>query len=236
MLLKIAICDDEYIHRKNLLNMVQIALDSNNSGYSIFEFASGEELLASAKDFDIYFLDIRMDKMTGIETAKKIRQTNENAGIIFVTALQEYVFDAFDVRAFNYLLKPINEERLKDVLLSLLTHSKKRDHFIIAKTANESIKIFLKDIVYIEAQLRKMLIHTNVSVIEYYHKLYAIEKELDEHYFFRCHKSYIVNFKYIQSYDNSFITLCNSEKVYLSKHKYTDFAKAFMYYLKSGEH
>lgn len=84
--MRVAVCDDEPIHRKRLVKIIQLALDCRSINYSIFEFGSGEELVFSSEGFDIYFLDIRMDKLTGIEAAKKIRQENQKAGIIFVTA------------------------------------------------------------------------------------------------------------------------------------------------------
>lgn len=174
-----------------------------------------------------------MNKLTGIETAKKIREVNPNAIIIFITALKEYVFDAFDVRAFHYILKPVSDEKLREVLSSALLHLEGTEKFIIAKTISECNKIFVKDILYIEAQLRKVIIHTTYDIIEYYNRLSDIEADLKEYNFFRCHKSYIVNLNYIKSYDNTSITLKNEEKIYISKYKFSDFSKAFMYYLKN---
>ena len=176
-----------------------------------------------------------MDKLTGIDVAKKIRLINEKTVIIFITALKDYVFDAFDVRAFHYILKPVNEKKLREILYLVLLQFEKKDKFIIAKTIKQSTKIFFKDIIYIESQQRKLKVHTTYDVIEYYYKLSDIEQELYGFSFFRCHKSYIVNFKYVHSYGNTFITLKNSEKVYLSKYKISDFSKAFMYYLKNEE-
>lgn len=231
-MIKIAICDDENEQRRILIDIIIKALDLKNIQYKICEFENGEKLTASSLDYDIYFIDIKMDKLTGIDTAKKIRFVREDAVIIFITAFKDYVFDAFDVRAFHYLLKPIDNEKLKSVLYSALSQFESKDKFIIAKTIYKSSKILLKDIMYIEAYQRKLKVHTNYNIIEYYHKLSDMEQELQEHNFFRCHKSFIVNLEYVQSYDNTFITLKNSEKIYLSRSKLSDFSKTFMYYLK----
>lgn len=234
-MLKIALCDDENDQIYELANMLHRALVLPNTQYQLSEFINGEQLLASKENFDIYFLDIRMDKLTGIEVAKEIRITNEKAFIIFITALKDYVFDAFDVQAFHYILKPVKEEKLREILYLILLQFEKRDKFIIAKTIKQSTKIYLKDIIYIESQQRKLKIHTNYDIIEYYHKLSDMEQELYGFNFFRCHKSYIVNLEYVYSYDSTFITLKNSEKIYLSKYKLSDFSKTFMYYLKNEE-
>lgn len=231
-MLKIAICDDETTEREEIIHMVNRALNLNNILFKIFEFSTGEHLTLSSLDFDIYFLDIKMDKLTGIEVAKKIRLVSEHAVIIFITGLKDYVFDAFDVQAFHYILKPINEEKFKEILYSALCQFDKKDPFIIAKTISKSTKILLKHIIYIESDQRKIKVHTTYDIIEYYYKLSDIEKELKDYNFFRCHKSYIVNLKYVHSYNNTFIVLKNSEKIYISKYKLNNFSKAFMYYLK----
>lgn len=232
-MLKIAICDDEECQRIELTNMVKKALELKNIKYLIFQYENGEDLLQSKLEINIYFLDIRMDKLNGIETAKKIRTLNKEVIIIFITALKEYVFEAFDVKAFHYILKPLSEKKLRKVLYSALPQFYEAGDFILAKTISQCTKIFVKDIMYVESQLRKIKIHTTYDVIEYYHKLSDIEEELKNFNFFKCHRSYIVNLNYVRSYDNVFITLKNGENVYVSKYKLTDFSRAFMYYLKS---
>lgn len=232
-MLKIAICDDEECQRIELTNMIKKALELKNIKYLIFQYENGEDLLQSKLEINLYFLDIRMDKLNGIETAKKIRKLKKEVIIIFITALKEYVFEAFDVKAFHYILKPVSEKRLIEVLYSALSQFYEAGDFILAKTISQCNKVFIKDIMYIESQLRKIRIHTTYDVIEYYHKLSDIEEELKNFNFFKCHRSYIVNLNYVRSYDNVFITLKNGEKIYMSKYKLTDFSRAFMYYLKS---
>lgn len=235
-MLKIAVCDDESNERQSLVTMITKALNLKNKQHQIFEFASGEELLSLSENFYMYFLDIKMGTVNGIEAAKKIRLINEKAIIVFITGFKDYVFEAFDVHAFHYILKPVDENKLKEILYSALSQIHKKNKFIIAKTLSQTTKILIKDILYIESSQRKLKVHTNHDIMEYYHKLSDIEKELSGCNFFRCHKSYIVNFMYIESFDNVFITLKNSEKIYISKYKLTDFSKAFMYYLKKEEY
>ncbi|AQS08020.1 accessory gene regulator protein A [Clostridium saccharobutylicum] len=231
--MKIAICEDDNIQRKGILNMIDRYFGMNAKKYEVFEFISGEKLLACTRKFDIFFLDIQMDNISGIDTAKQIRITYEKAIIIFITGFKDYVFDAFDVHAFHYIIKPINENKFNEILHSAIRLLSKKDKLLIAKTSNSSYKVFLKDILYLESNQRKVKIHTTYGVIEYYYKISDLEKELLEDNFYRCHKSYIVNLKYVQSFDNTFVTLKNSEEVYISKYKLTDFSKAFMYYLKN---
>jgi len=235
-MIKIAVCEDDNLQSQNITNMINEVLNSTNKIHSIFKFSSGEELLSSSNKFDIYFLDIQMNNLSGIDTAKQIRIAHKNVLIIFITGFKDYVFDAFDVNAFHYITKPINEKKFKEILHSAISLLSKKDKCIIAKTSNSSYKVYLKDIIYIESNQRKIIIHTNYDLIEYYYKISDLENELLEDNFFRCHKSYIINLKYVHSFDSTFITLENSEKVYVSKYKLTDFSKAFMYYLKNEEY
>ena len=232
-MLKIAVCEDEQNQRQTLVKLLERNL--NKEQYTISEFSSGEDLLLSIKIFNLYFLDIQLNELTGIEVAKKIRLINENSMIIFVTGFKEYVSEAFDVRAFHYILKPVDEEKFKEILHSALVQFEKNDKFIIAKTMGNLNKIFIKDILYIEAEQRKLRVHTSYDVIEYYYRISEIEQELQGFHFFRCHKSYMVNLKYVQSFDSNSITLKSCEKIYLSKYKLSDFSREFMYYLKNEE-
>ena len=234
-MLKIAICEDDNIQRKSILNMIETYLGAIDKRCKTFEFISGEELLLSIDNFDIYFLDIQMDNLSGIDTAKRIRLIHEKAIIIFTTGFKDYVFDAFDVNAFHYIVKPIDENKFKDILYSAVKLISKKYKFLIAKTINSSAKILLKDIIYIESDQRKIRVHTTYDIIEYYYKISDLENELSEDNFFRCHKCYIINLEYVQSFDNTFIILKNFEKVYISRKRLSDFSKAFMYYLKNEE-
>ena len=108
----IAVVDDEKAIREHICAMIE----EQKPGNSIEACATGEELLASEKRFDIVFLDIQMGGMNGIEAAGKLRERQEDAVLIFITGIKEYVFDALDLYAFHYLLKPLDEKKFAEVL------------------------------------------------------------------------------------------------------------------------
>ena len=148
--MRIAICDDE-------VSMVQILEEKIKKllpDAVIDKYLSGDELIASGSKPDILFLDIQMPGMDGMETAKVLRQDNENMILIFVTAAEEYVFQAFDVGAFHYLVKPFSDEKFKEVVTKAVHNIKrssrleKDEKYIMVQTAGSHIKIFLRDIVY----------------------------------------------------------------------------------------
>ena len=105
--MNIAVVDDEEAIREQIGGFIK----KRNPDFNISVFDTGEGLLAAGKDFDIIFLDIQMEGMGGIEAARTLRQSGVDAVVIFITGIREYVFEAFDVSAFHYLLKPIEEQK-----------------------------------------------------------------------------------------------------------------------------
>ena len=110
--MRIAICDDEV----SIVQILEEKIKKLLPDAVIDKYLSGDELIASGSKPDILFLDIQMPGMDGMETAKMLRQDNEDMILIFVTAAEEYVFQAFDVGAFHYLVKPFSDEKLKEVV------------------------------------------------------------------------------------------------------------------------
>ena len=188
------------------------------------------KLIASGSKPDILFLDIQMPGMDGMETAKMLRQDNEDMILIFVTAAEEYVFQAFDVGAFHYLVKPFSDEKLKEVVTKAV-HAIKRssrlekdEKYIMVQTAGSHIKIFLRDIVYAEVYNRKVIIHTRNTDIEYYGKAAGIAVIWLGTDFFRTHRAYLVHFKYVEKYDATCVTMKNGTAL-IAKKNYPEFVR-----------
>ncbi len=225
----IAVADDEKTIREHICGMIK----KQNPEYNLSAYSTGEELLAAEKNFDIVFLDIHMENMNGIDTARILRERSDDTIIIFITALKEYVFDALDLYAFHYLLKPIDEKKFSQVLkkaAEAVKHSKNNRLFI--KTKN--ITIDQSDIIYIESRGKKADIHIigKNKPIEIYASMDEFEKQLGES-FYRSHRAYIVNMSHISQYDKESITVLSGERIYLTKKKYGEFVKAYMWYLQN---
>ena len=158
--MNIAVVDDEEVIREQIGGFIK----KRNPGFNISGFATGEELLAADTEFDIIFLDIQMKGMGGIEAAKTIRQSNADRVIIFITGIKEHVFEAFDVSAFHYLLKPIAEQKFMEVLGRAIEEAGKRkgqkERQIFIKTKNQGYTLKLNSILYIENRGKKVEIHT----------------------------------------------------------------------------
>lgn len=231
--MNIAICDDEKVIRE----LIKERIEELSDECEVKMYASGEELLSSGEVFDIIFLDIQMGELSGIETARSLRQQESESIIIFVTAVKEYVFEAFDVEAFYYLLKPIEDNKFAEVFdraeKGVLARKTRTQERIFIKTRNRNITIDKSRIYYVESRTRKVEIHLNNESIETYATMNEMEKQLGND-FYRCHRGYLVNMAYILEYDTSKIILNNGEEIYMAKEKYSDFIKVYMRYLKDG--
>lgn len=228
--MKVAICDDE----KSMGEILQEKIERLMPDADVEIFLSGDALISSGCEPDILFLDIQMPGMDGMKTAEILRRENEDMILIFVTAIEEYVFQAFDVGAFHYLVKPFSDEKFDEVVKRAVKELGKHPandpdkKYMMIQTAGNHIKVFLKDIVYAEVYNRKVIIHTLTANIEYYGKMQELSDKVGED-FFRTHRAYLVHFKYVERYDANCVTLKNG-KALLAKQNYPQFVKQYLKY------
>ena len=225
----IAVVDDEKAIREHICGLVEEQQPESR----IETYATGEELLASGKRFDIVFLDIQMEGMNGIEAARGLRERREDTVLVFVTGIKDYVFDAFDLYAFQYLLKPIDEGKFAEVLERAVREAAKKKERRVLFIKSRNLTLDQSEILYIESRAKKVEIHTVRQTIEIYAAMDELEGQLGDG-FYRCHRAYIVNMDCITEYDSESITLTNGDRVYLTKKKYGEFVKAYMWHLQNG--
>ena len=223
--------DDEKAIREHICGMVEEQQPESR----IEAYATGGELLASGKRFDIVFLDIQMEGMNGIEAARSLREKQGDTVLVFVTGIRDYVFDAFDLYAFQYLLKPIDEDKFAEVLARAVREAAKKKERRVLFIKSRNLTLDQSEILYIESRAKKVEIHTKgaAQAIEIYAAMDELEGQLEEN-FYRCHRAYIVNMDFITEYDGESITLTNGDRVYLTKKKYGEFVKAYMWHLQNG--
>lgn len=214
-------------------NYIKIILDEENIEHEVSKYCCGEELLeANLKDVDILLLDIKMNHINGMDVARKIRQLGNKMEIIFITSLIDYVQDGYEVKAYRYLLKPINFEELKKHLLICIKEIKLNKHnYIIIKNKANTYKINSNEITYIEVQKKDMLIHTINKNFEVRYSLEKIEKDLNLDQFVRCHKSFIVNLNYVENIKSNIAILESGEEIPVSRYRYKDVKERFFKFL-----
>ena len=218
-MINIGICEDELHYRVNIKDMLGDILSTYSINYKIYEFSSGEELLSNyPKDLDILIMDIQLKIINGMDTARKIREFDQNLEIIFMTSFSEFMQEGYEVKAYRYILKPISERKISRNILPCINEiMKKKNNYLTINVKNYVDRIKIDSIVYIETDRPNILIYTNDNKYTTKMSISKIDKILREHGFFRCHNSYIVNLKLVESMNSN--TLKIGEK-YIPISKY----------------
>ncbi len=225
-MLSIAVCDDEVIECCNMARKIKDILEEMKIPCIIRQFRSGGELLQALESFDIVFLDIIMQDMDGMKTAQIFREKASDRILVFVSSSREYVFEAYDVEAFQYLLKPVEDRKLRSVLQKAVLKTEGcSQEFIIVSRERQKKKVFLDDIYYFEIKGRMIDVHGTNGIFTYYEQIGELEKKLRDRGFFRCHKSYLINLKYVDGYNRQEVILENGEKIVIAKRRYEEFCQ-----------
>ena len=236
-MIRIAICDDEAPTRAYLASLIR----AQDCPCEIVEYASAKDCLADQRKIDLLFLDIELNAAgpDGMALARQIRERSavSQPVIIFVTGYERYVFDAFDVGAFQYLLKPVDEEKFAQVFTRAAAQigagRETPVRTLTLQSAGVSRTVPLDSIYYIESSNHKVVLRLKDGEFSCYAKIRDLEAELGDQ-FFRVHKGYLVNLAYVEGYSKTELTLTNGEKLLISKYKYPDFVKAYLRFVKRG--
>lgn len=237
--MQIGVCDDQ----KEIRDMLMEKIKKFSPVGEVVSYDSGQAVLDASQLPDILFLDIQMPQMDGMETARKLRMKNQHIILIFVTVTQDYVFQSFDVGAFHYLLKPFEDAKFQEVLQNavrqyeesetLYADTIKQRNPLMVTVKGEHITIPMEDIVYAEIYNRKIIIHTMDADIEYYGKMKDLEQKAGDE-FYRPHRAYLVNFKYVRRYDAATIYLKKGQAL-MAKQNYREFVKRYLRYVQKKE-
>jgi len=229
---KIAVCDDE----KNIRSYLVLLIRKQDIECSIMEYSSADEYLADGREHNLLFLDIEMGGSDGMELARHIRgmDAHRQPIIVFVTGYEKYVYDAFDVGAFQYLVKPVDEQKFADVFRravgQILSEAEQRKKKLVIQYAGEGKAIPLNDIYYMESQNHNIVLFLKSGKLEYYGKIGDLEEELAGQ-FYRIHRGYLINLFHVEGYDRTEVRMANGDKLLLSRYKYDGFVQAYMDYI-----
>lgn len=200
-MLQLAVCDDEKVFRSDLRKILGTELELCGIDYHISEFTSGEELIAGLEkaDCQILFLDIEMKGIDGVETARRLRETKRQMEIVFVTSYADFVFQGYEVRALNYILKPYEPEKIAAVLHTALEALDiEAEKYYVIDQRGGSIRVPLSSVKYFSSDRRTVHAVTTEQEYTFYEKLSDLETELPDT-FVRIHNRYLVHLKYLEA-------------------------------------
>jgi len=233
-MIRIAICDDERYMSDDIRAMAFDFFHRKNMETAIVQFSCGEELLKYDGQIDILFLDIQMKGMDGMETARKLRADKFRGFLIFITVLKEMVFQSFEVQAYDYLVKPVEEKQFEKTMERLYTSMQNASEDSLLVQKGYEGRIIPKDeIIFCEIIDRKIYLNlVSGEVLDYYEQIEHLKTKLDDH-FFRCHRSYLINLRHLKGYKNGTAYMDNGREVPVSRLRGKEFSAAVLRYMKN---
>ena len=231
---RVAICDDSPAD----LQILHRYLDEfkNAVPLEIVSYGDGKELADDYKEkntFDLIILDMMMEPLNGIETARRIRKTDPDVTLLIVTATVEYAIEGYTVNASRYIVKPIEKNEFFRTLHNICALLEKRkEHIFSFPSINGFTRLKLDDIYYFESQLRQIRVVSSLGAYTYTGKISQIEEQTKEHGFIRIHKSFIANMHHIHNIFKDSVTMDNKDVLPLSKHKHKEVQQHFLNFVE----
>lgn len=235
---KIAVCEDNKTFSFELKSIIEKKFNQYNMECDISCFYSGEdildEILNSREKYDVIFFDIELPKLNGIEVARKIRELYDDIIFIFITYLDEKVYEALDLTIFHFIRKSHFQKEINLILDSLI---KKLD-YLTEKYAfpidENNIYFKLYDIIYLEILNRQLIIHTSENTyISTYRSLKDIPFDLTEKHFYEVYRGIMINLNHVKDFIDNKIMLSNGDIVYIARRRLHGFKEEFYKYISS---
>lgn len=235
--MKIAIVENESAEAEKLKKYIEKYSIEKQCMCQTITFYNGVDFLTEyTGDFDAVFLDIQMPMMDGIETAEKLRLKDDNVQIIFVTNMAQFAIKGYQVRALDFLVKPVTFFDISlelDKLMRICRNSS--DNFLWINSGGSFMRVLFDDITYIEILRHDVYVHMRKQVVSFRGTLKELEPKLDKNIFSRPDNCYIVNMYYIKKIQGEFIYLDGGEELHISRTRKKQFMTDFTNYVnRSG--
>ena len=230
--MKIAVIDDSAEDRKLLAEKIQNFCLRESLIYEIRSFSSGNEfLLASRADWDIIFLDIFMNEIDGMTVARTLRGNNVSSLIVFTTSSRDYAIESYDVRAFHYLVKPIEQDKLDEVLRLSEKSIRSRNHYIEVKEGRIMSRILIRDIMYTDYYNHYIQINTPGRMIKTYMSFAEFSQLLLKYkQFLSPYRNCMINMDYVQQMDDHDFLMKDQVQIPINRARKSEIRQAYADY------
>ncbi len=233
VIVRVAVCDDEKLFVDSTVTHIKNILIAPGECV-ICSFFSGEELLREHQQnrFDIIFLDIEMNGISGIDIARKIREKDDKTIIVFLTSHEEFAIEGYEVKAYRYIVKNEPEYVYNKQIQATFEEYFQKHKVLKINDKHKMSCVYLKDICYVTVSNKTVVVHTLTEKYEYFGKLSDIEVELkNAPQFVKSHKSFIVNVEQIETIYKDYILMKNKKKVFLSRRNKKNLVDKYVLYM-----
>lgn len=234
--IEIVLVDDEQLQLDYMQKLIEKVAESFDIEIDIHQYLSGEAFLFALEDhptWNLAFLDIEMAEQNGMEVARILREKAPQMELVFATAYAEYAVEGYEVQALDYLLKPINLDKIKRVLTRYLEEQPEEAAYIIVDIDGQPSRLNLDDVIYVEADGGEVRVVLEGSTLSLKMSLTELEKLLDER-FVSTHRSYHVNLQHVSRLLKKDVALNNGEMIPLSRRRTKEVQAAFIAHYKGS--
>lgn len=233
--MRMVLCDDDSIFLEQLTAYIRKFFEKISVKCpELVCYPDGNRLLADDAQTDILFLDIEMPGPDGIFVGNELKKRNKDMIIFIVTSYSEYLDDAMRFQVFRYLTKPLDKQRFFRNMQDAIDFYHSLTRNVAVETRDGVHTVPVASIIAVEAQGRKVVIHTDAGDFLSTHNMQYWLDVLPENCFFRTHRSFIVNFKHVTEFDHSIVRMADNQlRAYLTKRNYSAFKNAYLFYLES---
>lgn len=231
VMLLIAIVDDDPKDAEALQSQVGHFFKETGESYILQTYSDGVELIRSREEYDIVFLDIRMEKLDGIEAARFMRKISKDTVLIFVTYMAQFAIRGYEVDAMDFIIKPTDQFSIDHVLTKAMRRIQSRSGVsLMLRTPKGILSLSSNSICFVEVYNHDLIYHTEQGEYKVRGQLSEVRKKLDEQHFILCNRSYLVNLRHISSVHDDYLVV-HGEKVQISKSHRKEIEQRFINYL-----
>ena len=231
----IACIEDNIEDAERLKSFIARYFESSENKYEFKHFPTASAFFDKyVSYFDIVFMDIEMPNMNGMEASQRIRESNKDVVIIFVTNLAQYAVEGYSVNAFDFIIKPVEYANFKLRFSRAVSFVTSRSEKIVIKETNSIAQTMpISQIKYVEVFGHQIIYHTASGDFSERGTLSEVETRLATHGFYKCNSCYLVNIRYVERIDGTTITLAGI-KLEISRRKKKGFMEALTRYYSEG--
>lgn len=208
-MVRIAIVEDDPADLEQLTECLRQYEDEQEAHFSVKSFSDPADFLSTYRsDFDLIFMDIELPLFNGVEAARQLREIDSVVTLVFITNMEQYAIDGYEVDAIDFVVKPINYYRFSSMLRKAMRHIARRaEKEVLVQSAGNITRLRASQIHYVEIRDHLLIYYTNQGKYESWGKMSDVESELSPHGFIRCSSSHLVNLRHIISIEGSSVNV-----------------------------
>lgn len=212
-MVRIAIVEDDPADLAQLMECLRQYEGEQKECFSVSAFSSPADFLnAFQSDFDLIFMDIELPLFNGVEVARQLREVDTTVTLVFITNMEQYAIDGYEVDAIDFVVKPINYYRFSSMLRKAMRHiSRRAEKEVLIQDSHSVTRLRASQIRYVEIRDHLLIYHTDQGKFESWGKMADVEADLSPHGFIRCSSSHLVNLRYVISVEGGSVDVAGAK-------------------------